>query len=737
MKASFYNRSLVLFLLSFSCWTWAQIQISGKVLYRNKPIKDINITLKDTYDGATTDANGDYTFTTTESGPKVLVFTSSSYEDIEKPITIETTNLNINVDLKEKISEINAVIVSAGSMEASDKKRSTVLLTPLDIYTTAGANGQVTSALGFLPGVQKVGESEGVFVRGGTAGETKIFIDGSLVNNYFSNSVPGIAGRDRFNTSLFKGNIFSTGGYSAIYGQALSSILVLESVDLPETTSYDFGISPIFLSANYQKLNQQKDASWGVSAAYSNLGLMTKLFNYNTDFTRNPQGFNSDANFRIKTKKGGFIKYFGSFQTSQMAVSSLSLEPNIEKNNVALDSKYTFHTLSYREKFGRYLLNLSTSYTYNQNNLDFSNLSQSEIINPIKSDANLNYVNAKAILERKINKISAVRMGFELNNSDEKTTYFDYQKHYKDLISSVFAETDLGFSNRFSAKIGARVENSSYLQKTNFSPRVAVAYKISDKIISSFAYGIFYQNPESKYLNSNAPITYQRADHYVFQLQHNTDGRSLRLEAFYKNYDQLIKTNGSQYIQTAFNNSGSAYAKGAELFWRDKKSIPSIDYWISYSYLDSKRDFLNYPFSLSPNFAAKHSLSVIAKKFVMPWKTGFNLSYTYSSGRPYYDIITDNGANILRHEGKLKDYNALNFSINYVPSVGKKDSKSFIAYVLSINNILGNKNVYGYNYSANGNTRSSLVPPVNTFIFVGAFLSFGVDKTDEAINNNL
>jgi hypothetical protein len=60
----------------------------------------------------------------------------------------------------------------------------------LDVYTTAGANGQISSALGYLPGVQKVGESEGLFVRGGTGAETKIFMDGNLVNNYFTNLVP-------------------------------------------------------------------------------------------------------------------------------------------------------------------------------------------------------------------------------------------------------------------------------------------------------------------------------------------------------------------------------------------------------------------------------------------------------------------------------------------------------------------------------------------------------------------
>ena len=731
--------------LLMSICIWSQITISGKVTFKNKALKDINITLKDTYDGATSDANGNYSFTTTESGNQVLVFSGNNYESIEIPLNIEGKDLSVPTNLKTQINEINAVVITAGSIEASDKKRATALLTPLDIYTTAGADGQISSALGYLPGVQKVGETEGLFVRGGTGAETKIFMDGNLINNYFTNSVPGIAGRDRFNTSLFKGNIFSSGGYSAVYGQALSSVLILESVDLPETTSFDFGVSPIFLTANYQKLNQNKTASWGVAGGYSNLGLMGKLLNFNTDFGKYPQGYGFDGNFRIKTKKGGFIKYYGSVDQNQLSVESESLEKDFDRNNVSLKGQNMYHNLSYKERLGKYLVNIGGSYTYNSNDLNFANLLNGVEINQTKINSQSNYINGKLVVERKVG-INTVRAGFELNNADEKMNYGFYEKNYKDLISSAFAETDLIFTNDLSAKIGARTEHSSYLDKWNFSPRVALAYRISKNWTTSLAYGMFYQNPESRYLISNN-FDFQRADHYIFQVQKNADGRNLRFEAFYKNYDKLIKTSSisnesssspnNQYTQFASNNSGGGFAKGIELFWRDKKTFKDIDYWVTYSYLDSKRDFLNYPFSLAPNFASKHTLNVVAKKFIMDWKTGFNMSYTYAKGRPYYDIISNNGENILRNQGKLKDFSGLNFSVNYVPSVGKKDSKSFTVFVLSINNILGNKNVYGFNYSADGNTRTAVRPPVNTFVFVGVFVSFGVDKTNDAINNNL
>ena len=731
----------LLFTFAFTFTLIAQITISGKVLGRNnKPLKDVSVTLKDTYDGATTDETGNYKFATSEKGSQILIFSHPKFIEIEKSIQIEDKNLILNAELKESVSEIDAVVISAGSIEASDKKRATTLLTPIDVYTTAGANGQISSALETLPGVQKVGESEGLFVRGGTGTETKFFMDGNLVNNYFGNSVPGIKAMDRLNTSLFKGNVFSSGGYSAVYGQALSGVLALESIDLPERNAADFGISPIFASGGIQRVNQEKTHSYGISLGYSNLELMQKILKFNTDFEKAPQSFGGNGNFRIKTSRGGFIKYYGSYDTSSMKLSSPNLDDETSSDKINQNGKNTFHSLSYREKFGRYTLNLGSSYTFNQNILHFSNVDQngsSPFNNDIDSKGN--YFNAKALIERKLFKISAIRAGIELNTTKEETWVSIAQKKYefRDDITSLFAETDLGISNDLSLKIGARAENSSSINHWNFSPRFAMAYRISKEWTSSLAYGTFFQNPESRFFTENYQPNYQRADHYIFQVQRAADGRSLRLETYYKKYQDLIKTTTDFYRPIALNNNGTGYAKGVELFWRDKKSLKNIDYWVSYSYLDSKRDYLNYTESLFPNFAAKHTLSVVAKKFVTNWKTGFNISYNYNSGRPYYNFVTENGNTVLKNQGFVKDYQAVNFSLNYLPNLGKKDARAFTVLVLSINNVLGTKNEFGYNFSSNGLKSRAIVPPTNTFVFIGAFISFGTDRTQEAINNNL
>ena len=51
-------------------------------------------------------------------------------------------------------------------------------------------------------------------------------------------------------------------------------------------------------------------------------------------------------------------------------------------------------------------------------------------------------------------------------------------------------------------KLGVRTEHSQLLNKWNVAPRISLAYKFQDNSQFSLAYGIFYENPERKYLPS-------------------------------------------------------------------------------------------------------------------------------------------------------------------------------------------------------------------------------------------
>ena len=735
----------------------AQVKVSGKVTdTKNRPLVGASITLKNSYDGATTDSLGHYSFFTTEKGEQILEATVIGYKLFEQKLSLTTAPVIVDISLKELITELKAVVISAGSFEASDKKKGAVL-TALDIVTTPSANGDVTSAFKTLPGTQQVGESEGLFVRGGSATESRIYIDGNLVNNFFYSSTPGIATRGRFNPFLFKGTVFSTGGYSALYGQALSSALILESKDLPEKTEADLAISVIGVGGGIQHLAKDKKSSWGVSYNYTNLWLAFKFIKYKQDFYEIPEYHQGDANFRIKTKNGGYIKYYGYISSNKTGFRTHDIDSLVMKNAFAIDNFNTYQNINWREQIGKgWKINTGISFSTNQdaitNELQDANNQKNVITNPgFYAFKNFNlknkaiYAQARLVLEKKLKGINAIRFGGDYFYSDERSTYtlyngVKYDEAVKDNFTALFAETDIYLTNDLAVKAGGRLEHSALINKWNVAPRISIAYKFRDNSQASFAYGIFYQNPERKLLPTAAGLNFSRATHYILQYQKITDQRTFRAEVFYKKYDDLYKTTfTSTGREIAANNNGYGDAKGIEFFWRDKKTFKNVDYWISYSYLDTKREFLNYPKAITPSFAANHTASIVIKKFVMPWKTGFNLSYNFATGRPYYRIAYDNGQGkyIISDAGKTINYNSMSFSVNYLPGIGKKNSKTFVVWVLGINNVLGQNQIYNYNYNYDGSRKEAVTPPSKRFLFIGCFLSFGIDRSQDAINNNL
>ena len=735
----------------------AQTKVSGKVIDNKKsPLAGVSIALKDSYDGATTDSLGNYSFTSTEKGEQIITATSTGYKPFEEKINISDAPISLNIELKESITELRAVVISAGTFEASDAKRATAL-NPIDIVTTASANGDITSALKTIPGTQQIGEQDGLFVRGGTADETKYYIDGSLVNNFYYSTEPGQATRGRFNPFLFKGTIFSSGGYSALYGQALSSVLLLQSIDLPDKTSADVGISYLGANAGIQKLSKNKKSSWGVTYAYTNLSLVYGLIRQQFDYFKVPVVQEADANYRIKTSSTGMLKYYGYFSTTNVGYKRQDIDSLMLKDAFGLRNFNMYHNLSWKEYLGKgWKVNVGASYSTNKdsirNELQNQDNEKQEINDdPLYAYKNFNlinkgqYINTKLVFEKNIKNLSAIRFGGENNNTTQNTTYHQYDgisypEKIRENIVAAFGEADVYLSNNIAARVGVRAEHSKLLDKSDIAPRLSFAYKFHDKSQASVAYGIFYQDPNNNYLPSINALHFQKATHYIAQYQKITSLRTFRTELYYKKYADLIKTtNANNETFKAIDNSGFGDAKGIEFFWRDKKTIKNLDYWISYSYIDTRRDFLNYPSKMEPSFVARHTASLVVKKFVTPIKTQFNASYTFATGRPYYNIVYDfsqNKYNLL-DQGRTQNYNNLSLSVNYLPSIGKVNAKSFSVIVLSVTNVLGFNNIYNYNYSVDGQNKLPVTPASKRFFYLGYFVSFGIDRTQDDINNHL
>jgi hypothetical protein len=298
-------------------------------------------------------------------------------------------------------------------------------------------------------------------------------------------------------------------------------------------------------------------------------------------------------------------------------------------------------------------------------------------------------------------------------------------------IAAVYTEADIFFSKKWAAKVGVRASNNDLLNETAISPRISFAYKMAKNSQFSFAYGDFTQIPNAEYIkySKNHQFESEKASHYILNFQYNKNGKTFRAETYFKDYSNLVKfdTKMAAY-NSVYNNNGSGYAKGLDLFWRDGKSIKNLEYWVSYSYIDTERDYKNFSSQVTPNFVADHSLSIVTKYWINDWKSQIGFTNSYSSGRPY------NNPNEMKFmNGKTKSYNSLSFNWAYLLSQQK------ILY-FSVSNVLGSQNVFGYEYANNPDNvgfynRKEIVPTADRFFFVGFFWTISNDKKDNQLRN--
>ncbi|OWP82605.1 hypothetical protein BWK59_14980 [Flavobacterium davisii] len=221
-------RNLVIyFMIFFTIFSFYQTKIEGKVIdKKQQAISGANVFIEGSYDGTTTLDNGTFYFETNEKGLQNLIINQLGFEELKIQIIIEKVQIK-TYTLKTSINALDSVVITAGTIKAGDNSKSSVLK-PLDILTTAGALGNVVAAFQTMPGAQINGESGRLLVRGGESEETQTYIDGIKVAQPYGVTPNNLPTRSRFSPLLFNGMTFSTGGYSAEFGDALSSCPINE-----------------------------------------------------------------------------------------------------------------------------------------------------------------------------------------------------------------------------------------------------------------------------------------------------------------------------------------------------------------------------------------------------------------------------------------------------------------------------------------------------------------------------
>ncbi|TDD77475.1 TonB-dependent receptor [Flavobacterium caseinilyticum] len=710
-------------ILLFSLTIFSQSIISGKVVdEKGKPVSGANVFIEGTYDGASTTESGDFSFTTTVKGNQTLVVSFLIYETSKTVIDVANFQ-NKTIKLRESVTSLDAVVITAGTLEAGDKARVSVLK-PLDIVTTAGSAGNIIAALQTLPGTQTVGEDGRLFVRGGEANETQTFVDGIRVAQPYGATTNNLPTRGRFSPFLFSGMSFSTGGYSAEYGEALSSVLLLNTQDDPDQTKTEISLMTVGLGiGNTQKW---KKSSLSVNANYINLAPYQAAIPQNVDWNSPFQSLSGETVYRYNFNNG-ILKVYAAFDASKFNINQENIN-SPDKIRVDLNNNNFYLNSSYKGVFGNnWQITTGLSYGYSNNKI---NIDSGKVAND-ENAAHLKLKLRKSFSDRFKLSIGADCFITQFNEDFNENSGSVFTNGYDSNIAVIYTETDIFFSKKWAAKVGIRASNNDLLDETAISPRISFAYKMAKNSQFAFAYGDFTQTPNAEYIKyfNNNQFESEKASHYILNFQYNKNGKTFRAETYYKDYRDLVKFDTKMAaFNSVFSNSGSGYAKGLDLFWRDGKSIKNLEYWVSYSYIDTERDYKNFSSQVTPSFVADHSLSIVTKYFITDWKSQIGFTNSYSSGRPYNNPNETKFMN-----GKTKSYNSLSFNWAYLLSQQK------ILY-FSVSNVLGSQNVFGYEYANSADNagfynRKEIIPTADRFFFIGFFWTISNDKKDNQLRN--
>ncbi len=706
-------------LLALSSSLLAQTIVTGTVTGQSgETLIGANVFVKGTYDGASTDVNGKYSFETTALGEVIIVATYIGYEKTTQKTTLKITNNTIDLSLKESINKMEAVVISAGSFEAGTNTKSEVLK-PLDIVTTAGATADIAGALNTLPGTQTVGEEGRLFVRGGDGSETKTFIDGLQVLKAYSTTIPNTPTRGRFSPFMFSGTSFSTGGYSAEYGQALSSALILNTKEKPTQTRTDLSLMSI--GAEVSHTQSWAKSSLAVQGAYYNMAPYNSVVNQSVDWVKPSETLQANLAARQQVGNSGMLKVYGNISTNKLSMYQYDiLDPTI-KTPLTIKNSYVYGNTSLKNILGdSWTYKTGVSYTLNTDDIT---LEKETIIETTKG------VHIKTAFSGDITNKISLNTGAELLYSESQLDYthkndgINNVTSYQNPLISSFAEADIYFSNNLLARVGGRVEYTSLNKQVYVAPRVSLAYKTGENAQIALAGGSFQQAATDDLLRINNALDFEKADHLILNYQVVNSKQTFRIEGYLKRYRDLVKFNPNEsFNPTAYTNTGSGYARGIDLFWRDNKTVKNMDYWVSYSFLDTKRDFRDFPTKAVPTFASAHNLSVVSKYWVNALKTQFSGTFSYASPRTYNNPNTPefNAEN-------TPAYIDLSLSVSYLAT------QNIIIYG-SVTNVLGRDNIFGYEYSNNPNNQGTYVAranmlPAPRFLFIGVFITFSKNST--------
>ncbi|HEY3251760.1 MAG TPA: TonB-dependent receptor plug domain-containing protein, partial [Ignavibacteria bacterium] len=637
----------------------------------------------------------------------------------------------------------------------SDESTSMYNLDFEEIRRAPGAVEDISRMVQVLPGVSAANDQRNdLIVRGGSPAENLVIIDGVEVpniNHYpTQGSTSGPIGM--INVKFISNTDFSTGGFSARYGDKLSSILDISFREGSRKSFLtDINLSSAGFGCVFEGPLFSKKGSFLISARKSYLNLIRGAIRLAAvpdywDFNLKAV-YDVNKNNKLTLIGIGGLDYI-SFEGDASDVSDDNPYGKAKGNQKQFAIGMNWKSL-FKSGYVRTVLSTAGNY-YRYDNHD---LRTDELI--FNNDAFESESHLKSELFFQLNSQNNVIVGasgkyIDLRNKlflrSDTTMFGDplpeinvdvKDKYYK---AAAFAQYTLKLiKDKLIFNAGVRYDYfSGITNKHVIAPRFGFSFKITPVTTLSGSSGIYYQSPEYLWITTdpgNENLNYVKAIHYIAGIEHLfTPELRFSVEAYYKdysNYPVSIKVptyvlinggteNGPNFVGPA-TSGGYGYIKGVDISFHKKLTGNGFYGMLNYSLSESRVTAL-VGGEKPGSFDYRHNLTIIAGyQITDDWLVG--LKFRYTTGRPYtpFDItastIAGRGiADFNNFNGaRFKDYNRLDIRVDK-----KWNFKhlSIVSYV-ELQNVFNTENVYTHFWNEYKNVQGTIYQWA--FLPVGGF----------------
>jgi carboxypeptidase family protein/TonB-dependent receptor-like protein len=624
---------------------------------------------------------------------------------------------------------VEAVDVKASS--ARSPASSDFAMRPLDVVRTPGAQADLMRAVQMLPGVTQADEGAGLYVRGGDTSEVLVLLDDAIVFHPYRQETPGGGLYGSVEPFLLEGLSFSTGGFSAKYGNALSAVLDLHGLPRPDTPQANVTVG---LAGASMRAAVPIGDRGGVRVS-GNRSFPSLLFALNGEpyaFNPLPGGWDLNASAHYKSPAAGTFKVFAMATGDHVGVQIESLSFAGLLTSTTSSASTSVHWEKLLD--GRWQTKATIGFT------EYTHGTGVGVLNLRTTDSRASW---RATTERAIG-VWTLRAGVD---GIEARTQVDgrvptrggdlggvsgtetIRQRDGDRAAGAFLETERRWG-QLAARVGVRADRFDLARSTTIDPRALMTFDLPRAQRVSLAWGIYHQAPEAAYFSYTGPagLDAMRAQHLIagYELGRETEAAYLRLEAYRKNYDALPFESSPRI----FTSSGYGSAHGVDFFARTKRA--PFDLTAMYSYLDAARRWT--PFedrdkystipdgAWAPSFAMPHTARVVARvDLARAWQVsgGWRISSgrldtpvtgatpTFSGFVPTYGPINSE---------RLPRYERLDLTLNYLTRIaGSKTAVLFAA----VGNVFARPNFFEYAYSSDFSTRRPITSATPRVVYFG------------------